>query len=240
MKFSSTLLALFFSSAILSPVFANDGGFDLGGMDPAAAQPKKLVVTHQMMADARAAAVKNSAELFRASDDPVAGNPKGDLTVVTFMDYHCPGSEIMTKNIEALTEKYPNLRIVFKEFPVHGEESIFGAKAALAAAKQGKYVAFHNALMAAGKYVTPDQMISIAKSLGLNVAQLKSDMKKPDIIEKIESTHKLGRRIGILGTPSTFFAQTDITSSATPDSVVFMMGKFPVKDLETAIGYATH
>lgn len=238
MKFSSAFLALLL---VTSSAYAkSDGGFDIGGSDsaPATTNTRPLVVTHTMMANSREAAVKHSAKLFNDASDPVVGNSHGAITVVTFMDYHCPGSEIMTNNINTLLQAHPNLRVVFKEYPIHGSESLFAAKAALASIPQGKYLKFHNAIMAAGKYVSPEQVMSIAESIGLNVTQLKTDMNKKEITNKINSTHKLAKQLGLLGTPSTFFTQTDITTDSYPDSVIFMMGKFPVKDLETAIGYA--
>src|SRR5689334_12549783 len=74
--------------------------------------------------------------LFHQNSDPVAGNPKGKVTVVEFFDYQCSHCMTMAPVIEAIIKNNPNVRVVFKDFPIRGPVSEFAAKAALAANKQ--------------------------------------------------------------------------------------------------------
>jgi protein-disulfide isomerase len=86
-------------------------------------------------------------EVFRDPATPVGGNPEGDVTMVEFFDYNCPYCRKVESVVLETEKADPKLRIVFKEFPILGASSVFAAKAALAANRQGRYVAFHKALM---------------------------------------------------------------------------------------------
>ncbi|SDI18330.1 Thioredoxin [Bradyrhizobium sp. Rc2d] len=96
--------------------------------------------------EAQAALKAHADEVFHDPSSPVGGNPDGNATVAEFFDYNCPYCRMMAPLMEQAESADPQLRIVYKEFPVLGPNSVFAAKAALAANKQGKYVAFHRAL----------------------------------------------------------------------------------------------
>jgi protein-disulfide isomerase len=85
--------------------------------------------------------------LERDPNAPVLGNPEGDVTVVEFFDYNCPYCRRAKPEIEALLEADANVRLVYREWPILGEGSVFAARAALAAREQGLYEEFHWAMM---------------------------------------------------------------------------------------------
>ena len=89
-------------------------------------------------------------EVFDDPGSPVAGNPKGDVTLVEFFDYRCPYCKQVEPALERLIGEDRQLRFVYKEFPVLGPDSETAARVALAARKQGKYEAFHRAMMSTG------------------------------------------------------------------------------------------
>ena len=68
----------------------------------------------------------------------MVGNPQGDVTLVEFFDYRCPYCKQVAPAIKALLGEDKQLRIVYKEFPVLGPESVTAARAALAAAQAGQ------------------------------------------------------------------------------------------------------
>ncbi|TNY46951.1 DsbA family protein, partial [Streptococcus pyogenes] len=70
---------------------------------------------------------------------PVLGNLEGDVTVVEFFDYNCPYCRRVKPEVRPLIEDDPNIRLVYREWPILGDGSVFAAKAALAARKQDKY-----------------------------------------------------------------------------------------------------
>src|SRR6267143_7106357 len=87
---------------------------------------------------ASAALAARRHEVFDDPDAPIAGNPKGNATLVEFFDYRCPYCKQVEPSLEALLTEDRQLRLVYKEFPVLGADSVTASRAALAAKKQGK------------------------------------------------------------------------------------------------------
>lgn len=110
-------------------------------------------------------------------DSPVTGNPQGDVTIVAFLDYNCPYCRRSTPELTRFVKSDPNVRVVFKDWPILSETSITEAKIALAAKYQGKYAAAHAALMAIT--VRPATLVAIKSALesaGVDIAQLNKDL----------------------------------------------------------------
>lgn len=175
--------------------------------------------------------------LFHQTTDPVAGNANGKVTVVDFFDYQCPHCTHMTPVLEAAIAANPNLRVVFKEFPIRGAVSEFASKAALAAKNQGKYFEFHKALMkqATDQPLTEDSILKVAQSVGLDMTKLKADMKSDAVGKQIKDTYKLAQSLQLMGTPAFFVAKTDITSAAKPTAIVFIPGQVDQAQLKATI-----
>jgi protein-disulfide isomerase len=140
-------------------------------------------------------------EVFDDPATPVGGNPQGDVTVVEFFDYRCPYCKQVHPAIQKLLDQDRKLRFVYKEFPVLGEQSDIAAHAALAARLQGRYEAFHNAMMAAKGQITEDQVYRIAGSIGLDVDRLKRDMTDPEIERALSANKSLAKALDLRGTP---------------------------------------
>ncbi|MEZ5877045.1 MAG: thioredoxin domain-containing protein [Tepidamorphaceae bacterium] len=85
--------------------------------------------------------------IFASAADHAAGNPAGDVTVVEFFDYNCPYCKRALGDINALLKADPNVKVVFKEFPVLSEQSYDAAVVGVAVAKQGLYMEFHDKLL---------------------------------------------------------------------------------------------
>ena len=112
-----------------------------------------------------------------------------------------------------LIEEDPNLRLVMKEFPILSAESLMAARAALAAQNQGKYESFHFALMEGGGGFTEDEIMAVADSVGLDVAQLQADMQDPEIEAALRRNNSLAERIGVTGTPAFVVGDTLLTGA---------------------------
>jgi protein-disulfide isomerase len=141
-------------------------------------------------------------EVFDDPATPIGGNPHGDAALVEFFDYRCPYCKEVQPSIDALLGQDHGLRVIYKEFPVLGPISVTAAHAALAARKQGKYDAFHDAMMAAKGQVTDDTVYAIAASVGLDVGRLKRDMAGPEIDGLIKANFDLAEALDIRGTPA--------------------------------------
>lgn len=148
------------------------------------------------------ALAESAKEIFRSPHDLIAGNPKGDVTVVEFFDYNCAWCKKGFPEVLSLIEKDSNVRLVMKEFPIFGGDSDYAAMAALASGKQGKYWEFHMALLAHEGKVTRAVVDEIAAEKGIDVKKMKADMESPEITSVIAGTHKLAERLNITGTPA--------------------------------------
>jgi len=133
---------------------------------------------------------------------PVLGNLDGDVTVVEFFDYNCPYCRRAMDEVQGLLEDDPNVRLVYREWPILGEGSVFAAKAALAAREQGKYEAFHWALMGMNGRAEEASVMRVAAEVGLDVEQLRQDMQAPEIDEHLSTSMDLAQSLGFNGTPS--------------------------------------
>lgn len=154
------------------------------------------------------AIVDNRDDLVAAPGDPVAGNPAGAVTVVEFFDYRCPYCKAVAKDMIATLQAEGDVRIVFKEFPILGPDSQMAAKAALAADKQGKYLAFHQALMDHKGVLDRDALTDIAEDAGLDVELLQIDMESAEVETVIARNMALADTLDIGGTPAFIIGDT--------------------------------
>jgi protein-disulfide isomerase len=153
-------------------------------------------------AKATRAVAQNRHEIFDDPATPIAGNPQGDAAIVEFFDYRCPYCKQVQHSLESLLKQDPKLRLVYKEFPILGPVSITAAHAALAAQHQGKYDAFHAAMMTARGQITDDTVYQVAGSVGLDVDRLKRDMAAPEIARQLKANLALADALDIHGTPA--------------------------------------
>ncbi len=174
---------------------------------------------------ARETIVAERRALTATPGDPVGGNPKGDVTIVEFFDYRCPYCKQVKPIVEQVLNQDRNVRVVYKEFPILGRESVVASRAALAAQKQDKYLVFHHALMAYRGQLGEEAVMTVARQTGLDVERLKRDMQDPQIEKTIAANRDLAERIGIRGTPA-FIVGDDLAPGAIdPGSLKAMVDK---------------
>ena len=147
---------------------------------------------------------------------PVSGNPQGDVTVVEFFDYRCGYCKRAFPSVMALLKADSQVRVVWKEFPILGPVSLFAARAAMAADKQGLYHEFHVAVMGAEEELTEDTVIALAAANGLDIDRLRADMEDPAIDAYLEETRQLAQALGITGTPAFVVGDTLIPGAVDP------------------------
>lgn len=156
----------------------------------------------QKSAAAKQALIDNRAALERDPADPVLGNPDGDVTIVEFFDYQCGYCKTMMKPLFDLVEEDGNIRLVLKEFPILGPASETAALASLAAERQGKYEAFHTALLGLRGRLSTEAIWQVALETGLDIDALKSDMADPALQQQIRKSYELAQALEIQGTPA--------------------------------------
>jgi protein-disulfide isomerase len=142
------------------------------------------------------------ADLLQDPGSPAIGPANADAVLVQFFDYRCPYCKQVAEPVIALARADPRLRVVFKELPILGPDSVVASRAALAAAMQGQYQKFHLALMARRGSLDEASVLALAKESGLDQARLRADMAKPEVMAQVERNRALARDLGIRGTPA--------------------------------------
>lgn len=176
--------------------------------------------TAAIQAAAREAIAQNLPDLNADPRDPAVGPAEAEVTVVQFFDYRCPYCKRIAEDYMRLVEAHPDVRFVFKEWPILPSEdsaSEYAARAALAAWRQGRYVEVHDALMAA-QTVDPASVDAILEAAGLDMARARADIASEETGRHLTDVMTLARLIGASGTP-TFIVNGEVIEVRTIDDL---------------------
>lgn len=178
------------------------------------------------LAAAGEAILANHDELVN-STSPSVGPVDAPVTIVEFFDYRCGFCKRMVPALRDLMERRDDIRVVFKEFPVLGPDSVRGARAALAATLQDPeaYEDMHFALMGA-QDLTAAGIAAAAERLGLDADRLAEDMNSDAVRIELERNYALATAIGVEGTPAFVIGDQ------------LLPGAVPMEELEAAIDAA--
>jgi protein-disulfide isomerase len=153
----------------------------------------------------------NADEILNDPSSWVGGNPAGDITVVEFVDYRCGYCRKAHDEVAELVGSDGNIRLVMKEYPILGEESVVSSRFAIATrlvAGDEAYKRAHDALIALRGNATVETMGTLADELGLDRAAILAKMDTPEVAAIIEANHALGSRMQINGTPTFIIDKT--------------------------------
>ena len=167
----------------------------------------------------RTAIHDKASALFHDAADQVLGNPQGNVTIVEFFDYRCPYCKRVTPTLMQTLRRDGNIRLVLKEFPILGPNSVLATHAAIASVKQGKYAAFHLALLGSPVALDEATIMSIAEATGLDTARLAADMKDPAIDAVVKRNYALAEELKIDGTPA-FIIGDELVPGALDDATL--------------------
>ena len=135
---------------------------------------------------------------------PVAGNPKGDVTIVAFLDYNCPFCKKSAPDLAKVIKTDGKIRLVYKDWPILTPASFHGAQLALAAKSQGKYEAVHDALMSIpGMKISQETMTEAVRKSGVDMERLNADLKQhgAEIQALLQRNLDQADALGLNGTP---------------------------------------
>ena len=135
---------------------------------------------------------------------PEAGDPRGDVTIVAFLDYNCPFCRRTTPQLDAFLRSDPKVRVVYKDWPILAASSVLEAKVAVAAGYQGRYAAAHDALMAITvRPATREAVKAAVSGAGIDVARLNADLAAhdADIDALLARDNTEAEALGFQGTP---------------------------------------
>lgn len=148
-----------------------------------------------------------------------AGNPKGDVTVVEYLDYNCSFCRASLPIVAELIASDPKVKLVFREMPVLSEESVTAARYGLAVARQGgNYRKLHDALYAGGPLSNAGIDRAVA-SIGLDPRAIKKASADPQVDATIKDNLRLMRQLNQNGTPAWIIGNRVISGLMTIDDM---------------------
>ncbi|KMW56423.1 Protein-disulfide isomerase [Candidatus Rhodobacter oscarellae] len=162
----------------------------------------------QQAADDIALLQVNADALLNDPTSWVGGNPDGDVTIVEFLDYRCGYCKRAHPEVAELIASDGNIRLIVKEFPILGEESVQASRFALAVREVGgdeAYKAVNDGLMTMRGQISERSLRAMASDQGLDADAVMAAMSSEAVQRIIAQNRALGQRLSISGTPSFVF-----------------------------------
>jgi protein-disulfide isomerase len=155
-------------------------------------------------AQAVADSVLSGESVLRDPDIPVLGNPRGDITIVEYFDYRCPYCKKVNPDLQQVVRDDGQVRLVFKDWPIFGEVSIYAARLALAAKYQNKHAEAHEALIAIKGTLTEANVQATLAQAGIDVDVAMHDLatNRNAIDALLARNHAQAVAFGFQGTPA--------------------------------------
>jgi protein-disulfide isomerase len=162
------------------------------------ADPKILTDTVDALRDAQYAPVlaANRAAIETPFGSSWKGAAKPNVTLVEFFDYACPYCKASNPSVDRLLQEDKGLRVVYRELPILGPDSVTAARLSLEASKLGRFAQFHDTLWAAGR-PAEDTNTKAAQAAGI----APQPVQDPEIETELNRNMKLAGELGATGTP---------------------------------------
>jgi protein-disulfide isomerase len=171
--------------------------------------------TEQAQKDAKVR--QNLSQLQNGSPTLGVNEAQVPVTIVEFFDYRCGYCKKSQPTVDELAKR-PGIRIVYKDLPILGPDSMTAAKAALAADKQGGYQKLHDAMIASSAPLTTESITKLATELGLNAEKLHKDMDSPEVQAAIANNIALAEKLSVQATPTFVVGEQLVSGALTPEA----------------------
>ena len=170
-------------------------------------------------AAARRTVLETQAGLLTSSLTPSSGDVGSTVTLIEFFDYQCLPCIASAPDLNQVRETTEDLRIVYGQLPIYGSHSIMAARAAIAAHLQGRFDAFHDALMNSNTRLDMDSIHATAAEVGLDLEKLRDDMRDPVVLEYLEEVRLLAEALGVTGTPAFIIGDAALSGGISADEL---------------------
>ena len=186
----------------------------LAGVVAATLQPSAV------NAQAAADSVLSGESVLRDPDIPILGNPRGDITIVEYFDYRCPYCKKVNPDLQKVVRDDGQVRLVFKDWPIFGDVSIYAARLALAAKYQNKYAEAHEALIAVKGTLTEANVQTTLAQAGIDVDVAMRDLatNRNAIDALLGRNHAQAIAFGFQGTPAFIIGHFRIPGVLDPET----------------------
>jgi protein-disulfide isomerase len=151
-----------------------------------------------------ASAEPNEASVLRDPDNPVFGNPNGDISIVEWFDFNCPYCRKLEPELRQVVQDDGKVRLVLKDWPILGPVSVVAARMALACKYQGKYDKAHDAMIGVSSKLTELRIYELLAGAGIDVDRAKADLaaNAKAIDGMLARNNETAEGLGFRGTPS--------------------------------------
>ena len=152
----------------------------------------------------------NSRAIYEDPASYVGGNPEGDIVMVEFLDYRCSFCRRAHDEVNELITSDGNIKIIVKEYPILGDESVLASRFAIATLQtEGPeaYKQVNDALMLMRTSVTQAALARLGRQFDLDVDKILEVMDTEEVSSVIEANYELGRRMQVTGTPTFIFGE---------------------------------
>jgi protein-disulfide isomerase len=177
----------------------------------------------------RKAVVENREALRQGASGTTLGNPKGDVTITVFLDYRCGYCRRMEPVLQELLKKDQGVRIVMKDIPILGPESVLAARVALAARSKGQYADLLHAFLTAEE-LNATSIDAIAARFGWTDASAKAAENK-EVDQLLEDNYALANRLSLSGTPAIVIGDQLLEGAATLETLSALVASERAKGL---------
>ena len=157
--------------------------------------------------------------LIPLDDDPVLGSPDAPVTLIEYSEYLCPYCQrFVLETLPLIEEQYIDtgkVKLIFRDFPVHGQPAVAMALVAECAADQGKFWEMHYILWErTDEWSQSEDLLATiqgyADELGLDQDEYMSCLEQGAPIDKIREDYELGAQDGVNATPTFFINGIEI------------------------------
>tara|TARA_B100001057_G_scaffold284458_1_gene284791 strand:- start:43 stop:735 length:693 start_codon:yes stop_codon:yes gene_type:complete len=189
--------------------FAGAAAWDYAGLGPDRTR-EAIMANPEMLPEAieelqRREAVARLEPVRDEIEEPfpgaVLGNPDGEITLVEFSDYACGYCRMSVDHVNQLIAANPDLRVVIREYPILSAGSADAARMALAAAQQGRFEEFHNAMFSF-EGLTPENIEAAAQQAGVDMERARNAIEAGMFEGQLQNNVFLARNMGLTGTPA--------------------------------------
>lgn len=157
-----------------------------------------------MPGQAHAQAEPTEALVLRDPDNPVLGNPDGDISIVEWFDFNCPYCRKLEPELRQVVHDDGKVRLVLKDWPILGPVSVVAARVALASKFQGKYDKAHDAMIGVSSKLTEPRIYELIAAAGVDVDRVKQDLatNAKAIDAMLARNNEAAEGLGFQGTPA--------------------------------------
>jgi protein-disulfide isomerase len=159
------------------------------------------------------------AAVLRDRDNPVFGNPEGDISIVEWFDFNCPYCRKMEPELRQVVQDDGKIRLVMKDWPILGPVSVMASRMALACKYQGKYDKAHDALIGVSSRLTEPRIDELIAGGGIDLDRAKKDLaaNAKAIDAMLARNNETAEGLRFRGTPSFIVGKFRVPGALTMD-----------------------